>query len=456
MKKKIANLLLICCYLFSCNNEDKIPQSPEKMDPENQTYQHFVSKSSAQEVANIFFADSQDSKQTKSNKVIGSVESINNNAGAPLVYVINYEGGGWAIISATKDYYPVLAHSNENQFVIDTTAMNGGLKAWLNETNKAIESSENLDPQITSQIAIEWLRYTFRDSELRQSAIPGGNSPEAIMCRNRLKQLNETYYLDGWSFTTLSSQSNVSLPSHAYTIADQCGSPYEYTIVGIKDVSVHTSVDPLITTKWNQGSPYNALCPNQDMAGCVAIAMAQIMKFHRLPTRFDWNNMPNTGATHATQFLIAEIGGVIGTNYGEESSSARISKAVRGFGAYGYNANLKDHNSSDVIFEMVNFNRPIFMCGDRNLTKGHAWVCDGLKRNSAEYEYYAEYLNNGSYDNFGETLLDLPGHFSGIPYTFFHMNWGWGGSYDGWYAGAAPTSDRDYQYRRQNIHVSPK
>ena len=42
----------------------------------------------------------------------------------------------------------------KNQFVLDTTNKNGGLKVWLNETIQAIESSENLDPQITSRIAI--------------------------------------------------------------------------------------------------------------------------------------------------------------------------------------------------------------------------------------------------------------------------------------------------------------
>ena len=421
----------------------------------NPAKQNFVSKSTAQEVANIFFSDFQNSKKTKSCRSIGSIEPINNNANAPLAYVINYEGGGWAIISATKDYYPILAYSIESQFVLDTTDMNGGLKIWLNETIQAIESSENFDPQTTSQIAVEWLKYTYQITEL-QSDIPGGNSPEAIMCRNRLKQLNETYYSDGWSFTTLSSQSNVNLPSQVYSTADQYGSPYEYTIIGIKDVSIRTSIDPLITTTWDQGSPYNALCPNQDMAGCVAIAMAQIMKFHRLPTRFDWNNMPNTGATYATQFLIAEVGKAIGTNYGEESSSARISKALQEFRTYGYNATLKDHIPSEVVFEMANFKRPVFMCGDRTLFKGHAWVCDGLIHNSSEYEYYVEYLYNGSYDNFGETLIDLPGGFGGISYTFFHMNWGWGGTHDGWYTGADPTSDRDYKYRRQNIYVSPK
>ncbi|WP_456086495.1 C10 family peptidase [Parabacteroides sp.] len=454
--KKITNLLLICSSLLSCSNEEKILTFPEMWESGNPTKQSFVSKNTAQEIANIFFADFQNGKQTKSSKSIGSIELINSNTNTPLAYVVNYEEGGWAIMSATKDYYPILAYSNESQFVLDTTDMNDGLKVWLDETIQAIESSENLDPQITSRIALEWLKYTPQVAELQRSNIPGGNSTEAIMCRNRLKQLNETYYSEGWSFTTLSSQSNVNLPSKVYSTADQCGSPYEYTIVGIRDVSIHTSIEPLVVTQWDQGSPYNALCPNQAQAGCVAIAMAQIMKFHRFPTYFNWNDMPNTGATYANQFLIAEVGKAIDTDYGEDSSGAKPKNAVKQFDNYGYNAILKDHKPSEVAFEIRNFNRPVFMCGDRNLTKGHAWICDGLISNSSEYEYYVEYLYNGSYDNFGETLLDLPGGFGGISYTTFHMNWGWGGRHDGWYTGANPTSDKDYKYRRQNIYVSPK
>ena len=158
--KQTINLLLICCCLFSCNNEEKILTSLEMSKSGNPAKQNFVSKSTAQEVANIFFSDFQNSKKTKSCRSIGSIEPINNNANAPLAYVINYEGGGWAIISATKDYYPILAYSNESQFVLDTTDMNGGLKIWLNETIQAIESSENFDPQTTSQIADRNFRLT--------------------------------------------------------------------------------------------------------------------------------------------------------------------------------------------------------------------------------------------------------------------------------------------------------
>ena len=78
----------------------------------------------------------------------------------------------------------------------------------------------------------------------------------------------------------------------------------------------------MLTTAWDQGEPYNALCPKINdktcVTGCVATAMAQVMKFHKWPkaetteipsykcanfeedlpslpaTTFDWDNMTNS------------------------------------------------------------------------------------------------------------------------------------------------------------------
>jgi len=48
------------------------------------------------------------------------------------------------------------------------------------------------------------------------------------------------------------------------------------------------TVTPLITTKWDQGDPYNQQCPiyqgNRCMTGCVATTMAQLMKYYSFPT----------------------------------------------------------------------------------------------------------------------------------------------------------------------------
>ena len=85
-------------------------------------------------------------------------------------------------------------------------------------------------------------------------------------------------------------------------------------------------VGPLIATRWGQDAPYNNLCPNNESAGkravtgCVATAMAQVMKYWNYPeqgvgsntytpadhpeygeqsanfgeTTYDWDNMTNT------------------------------------------------------------------------------------------------------------------------------------------------------------------
>lgn len=42
-------------------------------------------------------------------------------------------------------------------------------------------------------------------------------------------------------------------------------------------------VEPLIQTTWSQTTPYNDQCPDNMLAGCVAIAMAQVMNYHKYP-----------------------------------------------------------------------------------------------------------------------------------------------------------------------------
>ena len=51
------------------------------------------------------------------------------------------------------------------------------------------------------------------------------------------------------------------------------------------------SVSALVQTRWNQSAPYNNLCPydsdegERTVTGCVATAMAQIMKYWNYPTQ---------------------------------------------------------------------------------------------------------------------------------------------------------------------------
>ena len=187
-------------------------------------------------------------------------------------------------------------------------------------------------------------------------------------------------------------------------------------------VPTHDDIAPLITTKWNQKSPYNLLCPATKSGncptGCVATAMAQIMYYHRWPETFDWDKMQTTYQSSdtlesgkAVAELMASCGEKVFMEYGENESSASdfyVCEALRyDFGYSGFTDRVvRDHYTAkswdELIYSELAANRPVFYAGQSVSSGkgigGHAFVIDG---------YQAK-------DEVG----------------YFHVNWGWGGNSD--------------------------
>ncbi|BEG98530.1 thiol protease/hemagglutinin PrtT [Bacteroides sedimenti] len=204
-----------------------------------------------------------------------------------------------------------------------------------------------------------------------------------------------------------------------------------------------SSVLPMLgQTKWDQGSPYNLLCPKSGTkstyTGCVATAVAQIMKYHQYPitgigkksytsetlnkmltvdfstTTYDWANMTDTyGSTstttqkNAVATLMYHCGVAASMDYGTDGSAAYDEDAAIGLIKYfGYDSNLRtlyrDYYTAaewEAILknELIN-GRPVLYGGGTINGDGHAFVCDGYNT-----------------DN------------------LYHFNWGWSGYGDGYY-----------------------
>lgn len=460
-------LFLFSGWMTSCDQQDVVMGEAETAyGPVAQT-DTGVSSDDAKDVAALFsakqFGTAQNSRGLGDNQ---SVSVVRNNGGDPLAYIVNTDGGGWVIVSATKTYHPILAYSDnaDTKFDINSVVINDGVAMWLDDVKQDIAQSEALDSVTASQILLEWEEYLSASTASSGSGLPTGNSPEAIKCRERLKYLNETHYREGWHFYTLPNVRYIDVPPSVYAFADEVGSPYEYTIMGVQVKNETTSVGPLLTTIWHQKSPFNAFCPNGYPAGCAAIAMAQIMKYHQHPNAFDWADIKDYEATYASQKLIAEVGKTINTKYEPESSPARIENVCKGFKSYGYEASLKDHNDREVIVEIGTYTRPVYMTGFSSGI-GHAWVCDGIDQRSTSYRYYVEYLtDNNEYSNYGRIEFEFPEYYGGSGSTTYHMNWGADYYYDppsyprlnGWYVKPNPKPDRDYSTKRRNIYVNPQ
>lgn len=199
------------------------------------------------------------------------------------------------------------------------------------------------------------------------------------------------------------------------------------------------NIAPLLDTQWNQGEPYNLLCPEQDgvlcPTGCVATALAQIMNYYQWPvsvpevpgyfcsslnrelealpaTTFDWDNIHsmkggNNEYTQEQGMAVAKLmqycGYALEMFYGLSGSGSTLDYGVFdkifdyqcfGLGISG----LTYPKWEEYLYDQLISRRPIYMDGD-NGSVGHAFVCDG-------------YSEDG----------------------FFHFNWGWGGYHDGYFS----------------------
>ncbi len=210
------------------------------------------------------------------------------------------------------------------------------------------------------------------------------------------------------------------------------------------DTEAITDVDPLIMPLWNQDYPYNALCPSDPdgpggyvYAGCVATAMSMIMYYYRYPdvgqgskthyssygplyanfgqTYYQWDAMLNSVGTASGNSIaaVAELqyhcGIAVNMQYGPGGSGAysnTVPSAAYNYFRYNSQINYTARNSYsytnwvNMLKSQIDSGYPLYYSGQSS-DGGHAFVCDG-------------YQEDGSN-------------------TTFHFNWGWGGSYNGYY-----------------------
>lgn len=160
-------------------------------------------------------------------------------------------------------------------------------------------------------------------------------------------------------------------------------------------------VEPLIHTTWSQTSPYNDQCPDNMLAGCVAIAMAQVMNFHKYPqhgqgsnsytwkgkkltanfgeTYYRWDEMETDG--EAVAELVYHCGVSVWMDYSSSFSGSNeyyAKSALVDF--FGYDEDIKlmprnkytDEEWSDILRQQLDEGLPMIYSSG-----GHTFVVDG-------------------------------------------------------------------------------
>ena len=336
-----------------------------------QTMAEFVPENIARQVAHNFFVQQYQEQYQVNIKNLQDENTFTIRYHSAIsYYIFNFNQYGFVQVAAEDGAYPILAYNLEQQYDSSTEADN--YAEWMEMYNLQIEA-------------------------IRTQNLKG--SPETIKLWEELKAGNDL------------------------------------------KISGNKSIEPLILSKWNQSSLYNALCPEdingpggRALVGCVAIAMSQIMNYYRYPTQgtgshsyyhntygsqtanfgntqYNWNAMTNhilPGGNIDMAELLYQVGVSVDMNYGASSSGAYsfdAASALRNY--FGYQSSLSLKNKSSYSY-----------------SQWVSMITTNLDNGIPLYYHGYDYQNGGGH------AFNLDGYQGS---DHFHFNWGWGGSYDGYF-----------------------
>lgn len=486
MKKYISQIICVVTILsvISCERtislSEEIPMTYDSEQTHQVEQDPFVTMEQALNTAGLFMGANYSVPSTRATETESpgpsTIQTIEKD-GKPLMYVVNYDEGGFVIVSATRDYLPILAYSEDGFF--DVSSVEGGLSLWVDETMAAVETSGEQADSVRTSMNRLWRAYEEDGTKAPVSAIStrSTSSTGFDACVERCEELTNEYWDDGWTFTSLDNARYAFEEAGFLDVYNQICYSAEFnhsalssSVVGWKMGSSTEVYGPMLQTQWHQGSPFNDLCGGNP-AGCGAIAVAQVMKYHEFPQQisyngypFTWESIPNSANSSSNQSkLIKAIGVTTNTRYWSIGSWTTPEELEEGIEAFGYNVTRQNNNYNSVEREILNNHRPVIMLGNNtNLSilpgsaeyigDSHYWVADGARVTESDvFMVFAEWQ---PYDcgEFTQSYysIDNPNVVSGTTSLFYHYNWGWGGLDDGWYA----FNSNHYPYSRQNFFIS--
>jgi len=212
-----------------------------------------------------------------------------------------------------------------------------------------------------------------------------------------------------------------------------------------------TETDGWLETTWSQDAPYNSLCPldtetgERSIAGCPAIAMGQILNYHQTINGIRFNDSDDylhnyAGRRYTIDDDYASIGFPSFSNLNMHLADLEDS--------YQQNQQPTDQELAALIFGCGVAAKQVYT-SEESGTFGVNQACQAYDRFGVDYTFM-DSENPELYGLLAMNMINgLPVHLAVVNegwtaghnlvvdgYNtdyYFHLNFGWGGTYDGWY-----------------------
>lgn len=403
-----------------------------------------------------------------------------------LAYAVNFKGGGYNIVSANQKYSPIIGFSEKGSIQQDYRDKNPAFAFWMDFLKEDILYQINKKDGSDS-IAIR-NRMLWREYEA--SALTDRSFANTTVIKNHLywynKARDETMYAP---FTDVSKKmsedlqrfcdivradyrnfNNLSSGELEHLRRVNLALKSEYTRAGLPQppasfwTEYHRAFDEyeiqnLVKTQWRQDFPYNILNPiktnaedgEHQPAGCVTIAVSQILNFYKHPQTLrrsngiinietlnvDWTktNIPilNDATLLDIPRLIRFVNQGVFTENGNNSSSSNIDKAKNFFDLNQYSTRQHDGRHIDKMIQEVKAGRPTYVRGVNDSGEGHAFICDGYRAINRKVSIELTTTNSTLVRDYTSSPYYIYRTLWGdrmVTQEYLGFNWGWG--YSNW------------------------
>lgn len=409
--KKLLAIIAMTCMSMACT--DTLSNQDNTTTPDNAVSSYYISPEDALKDLQAFLKNFETTRSV-SEKDIASIEIVmSNNISAdtrsvsttdtPLLYIFNFQDNqGAAIMGADTRISGLLALTDYGSF----HASDFDLPLAMTKST-AISDAYNSGDMIFHAVQTEEELRKFIGGEMKLFALLELHDAGQMTKATPIDSVRFNY--DGKTWRT------------------------------------EERIHPLVRTLWHQYSPFNDNLSERKgktvLAGCVTIAIAQIMAYHMYPQMVNayeawpWPLIRNVQSFYSgshtsgdaegkywASFLCGEIGEEACWQFSNTGTSGSDSAAKKEFERMGYGpATVIRTDKAKIqssVYKMLRNQCPVYYSGNSAPFNGHAFILNGLWR------IYNE--ANPS------KKMDL-----------VHINYGWRGQCNGWYRyGTFDTSQR--------------
>ena len=408
-------VFVVSTLFFSCHKSELSPEDNLDVFVDNSVNSNYVSIETAEfevlafvsDVDRVTKADIPARRISSKYSIGGYVQTKEGEESSPLVYVFNFaDDRGFALASGDRRVSPVLCVTDRGSLNKGDVIDNPGLIMFLSEYEayyKALTEKQSI-----------------------------ANS----------EQIVKTKWIEPITILDPEDPDGPGIPPTHWEYGDWKTVSYAGTI---------------LPCQWSQEWPFNIYCYTKDQkeanVGCVAVAVGQIMYYWGKNYTYDgiyydWDKMHEIKQTSAypigeswekVQRLLSALGAKdnLDMNYDkEDGSGAYRTNTPRTFENFGYvsGGSIQDYDFNTLkknlaygpalgfgnCFKNVNVTSFLGIQIDKKTwySGGHAWVFDQAFEQRQEVKTYQ-----------GDRLINTRNN----PRYMVHINWGWGGLYDGYY-----------------------